>query len=242
MRSMTKPEFQSLMWIQGSVIGLPTPTAFLESGTSKLPKNVPKLPKSLHNNLAGQLFLTQLNCCGITEVHGLLQYRRIYAGEDQVKVVPRYVLRDIMMRRLPQKGGYLMFTQAIPPHMTYDDDNDDDNDDDEYTLRIRKMRQLPYGENLKNYIEDQKLGEVHVVPSVSNSNSGNIVTAYMWKPNGEACLKWFTENFGSKAVPFYGGRLPDGIYTQEQALQYWQNESSRFDPDYEDEDEDEDEE
>jgi hypothetical protein len=51
-----------------------------------------------------------------------------------------------------------------------------------------------YGNNLKRYIESNKLGDVTVSPSKVNPNTGNRVRMFVWAINRPALDRWAYKN------------------------------------------------
>ena len=126
-----------------------------------------------------------LHCCGIKELKGISYvtpkdaiqdfcFQRTapdviadgYTGTHQSQMV-----RDILVR---QKFGcaFVIFTHASP----------------------KGPMSGSYGENLKAYIIEQKLGNVTIAGKERNPNSGNIVTVYLWAVNHDALFSWWEKN------------------------------------------------
>lgn len=85
------------------------------------------------------------------------------------------------------KSGVVLFTQA----------------------RINAQPMLPtYGDRLKDYILQEKLGTVAVMPEFVNRNTQRIITVFHWNIDEFAAKAWFYKN-APDLIPFFNGDRPE---------------------------------
>lgn len=109
--------------------------------------------------MAGDIQLTSLSCCGISELDGL----SAYATDSEQAFMDLCDDTDAYESdgRASAFGcGALIFTQA--------------------------GKNQKYGTNFAKFIEKHGLGEVTQVPTFRNPNTGNPIATFVWKVNSKA--------------------------------------------------------
>jgi hypothetical protein len=119
--------------------------------------------------------ITTLECCGVKEIHGISYYHS-ELHPDYLKYCVFHILTKVGkdMRGKPRTllhlpaGIHLLFTQAS----SYENPTN------------------PYGEKLRDFITENKLGTVIETPAKVNPNSDNYVVAFLWTMDRVACSRW----------------------------------------------------
>lgn len=143
----------------------------VEVGVPKEPQ-VPNIPLRLQEKYpadkwrlyqeAGKFIVTNLQCCGVKEIHGIQNVHMLtdMAGMGEIKheplLIPEIIERiQICYNGIARHRPFFLFT-----------DND--------------TKRKNIGGQLADYIEANKLGTVQRSPLAHNHNSANNITVYLW--------------------------------------------------------------
>lgn len=103
--------------------------------------------------------MRHMSCCGLTEISGIsdINYGGTLAG-CFYRLATRYVQNPTRGSYF-QKGG-IIFTQAAV-----------------------KKETKGYGYKFADYIVENKLGTISILPEFKNPNTYNSITTFLWVPN-----------------------------------------------------------
>ena len=121
-------------------------------------------------------YMTKLDCCGVKEIAGVSSY----TGRPEaclLDLMSQFV-RDARDNQSPYcyvslPAGYFLFTEARRP------------------TPAEGSTPAHYGQDLAAYIEQEKLGAVHLAPIIRNPNSGNFIQTYLWAIDHTAFTAWW---------------------------------------------------
>jgi hypothetical protein len=120
-----------------------------------------------HTNLATDLALIGLQCCGVKEVHGVQHKHAFYSLDDDGLIPPAYVdrspgefVRDVQKQYkiCGRHRPFWIFTEARP-----------------------KGKEHPNVAAIEAYVKEHDLGDVTLLGPRWNGNSGNWVTLGIWQ-------------------------------------------------------------
>ena len=135
--------------------------------------------------------LRRLMCCGVMEASGVASSVRNYGPKGALRSILNASL--INTDSINRKFAFLLFTQAISPITMINRDDD-----------------TKYGDRLKDFILENKLGTVTQTEEVINPNSGNYITMYMWTVDWKAVGKWEAENMPKQPLKKSGPTMEPG--------------------------------
>jgi len=132
------------------------------------------------------------SCCGMVELAGLIgpidvlkqMVEKRLAGSELLS--DEYVISDSTLEVINDymEFGLVLFTDRVG--IDYSDEMDEDG---EYG-----GREVTYGDMLRDYIINNKLGTITETPETHNPNSGNDIKAYVWAVDHMALYKWYWKN------------------------------------------------